>query len=163
MHLHISVAQLAQSIAFYSTLFGARPTVEKPDYAKWMLDDPRVNFAISQRGAKVGLDHVGIQVENEQELADIQSRLAAADLNMVTQTGTTCCYAKSDKHWVQDPCGIAWETYHTLDSAPTFNDSTEAQNTDSACCAPMLQTLSPAMSQAMPETIQFAPRIKKTS
>lgn len=159
MHLHISVAQLAQSIAFYSTLFGARPTVEKPDYAKWMLDDPRVNFAISQRGAKIGLDHVGIQVENEQELAEIQSRLDAADLNMVTQTGTTCCYAKSDKHWVQDPSGIAWETYHTLDSAPTFNDSAEAKNADSACCAPMSQ----AASQAMPETIQFAPRIKKSS
>jgi catechol-2,3-dioxygenase len=151
MHLHISVAQLAQSIEFYSTLFGARPTVEKPDYAKWMLDDPRVNFAISQRGAKTGLDHVGIQVENEQELAEIQSRLAAADLQMVTQTGTTCCYAKSDKHWVQDPSGIAWETYHTLDSAPTFNDSTEAHNAESACCAPI------------PATIQFSTRIKTSS
>jgi catechol-2,3-dioxygenase len=134
MHLHISVADLTQSIQFYSTLFGAAPSVEKPDYAKWMLEDPRVNFAISQRGANVGLDHVGIQVENDQELTEIQSRLDAADLQMVTQTGTTCCYAKSDKHWVQDPSGIAWETYHTLDSAPTFNDSSVESN--SACCAP---------------------------
>jgi catechol-2,3-dioxygenase len=149
MHLHISVADLTQSIAFYSTLFGAAPSVEKPDYAKWMLDDPCVNFAISQRGAKVGLDHVGIQVENNQELAEIQSRLAEADMQMVTQTGTTCCYAKSDKHWVQDPSGIAWEAYHTLNSAPTFNDS--ATESTSACCTPTT------------EAIMFAPRIKKST
>lgn len=137
MHLHVSVDDLNKSITFYNTLFGTAPTVLKPDYAKWMLNDPLVNFAISQRGAKVGLDHVGIQVDNDEELAEIKSRLDAADMAVLTQEGTTCCYAKSDKHWVQDPSGIAWETYHTLDSAPTFND--EAHPSDSACCAPTAQ------------------------
>ena len=137
MHLHVAVDDLAQSIRFYSTLFGTLPAVEKPDYAKWMLDDPRVNFAISRRGVKPGLDHIGIQVESEAELDEIRQRLDAADLAMLTETGTTCCYAKSDKHWVQDPSGIAWETYHTLDSAPTFNGSTEgAGASGTACCAP---------------------------
>ncbi|OIR04446.1 cadmium-induced protein CadI [mine drainage metagenome] len=137
MHLHVSVDDLKKSITFYNTLFGIAPTVQKPDYAKWMLTDPLVNFAISQRGAKVGLDHVGIQVDNDEELAEIKSRLDAADMSVLTQEATTCCYAKSDKHWVQDPSGIAWETYHTLDSAPTFND--ESQQSDSACCAPTAQ------------------------
>lgn len=137
MHLHVSVDDLNKSITFYNTLFGAAPTVQKPDYAKWMLNDPLVNFAISQRGAKVGLDHIGIQVDNDEELAEIKSRLDAADMAVLTQEGTTCCYAKSDKHWVQDPSGIAWETYHTLNSAPTFND--EAHQSDSACCAPTAQ------------------------
>lgn len=135
MHLHVSVDNLKLSIEFYNTLFGAKPTVEKPDYAKWMLDDPRVNFAISQRGAKAGLDHLGIQVENEAELSEIKQRLEHADMSMLTQTGTTCCYAKSDKHWVQDPSGLAWEAYHTLDSAPTFNVANE-QEPSGACCAP---------------------------
>ncbi len=139
LHIHIAVDNLAQSINFYSTLFGAQPTVEKPDYAKWMLDDPLVNFAISQRGAKAGLDHVGIQVDNDDELAEIKARLDAADMSIVSQQGTTCCYAKSDKHWVVDPSGIAWETYHTLDSAPTFNDANE--HSDSACCAPTAQAV----------------------
>lgn len=135
MHLHIAVDDIGQSIQFYNTLFGANPTVEKPDYAKWMLDDPRVNFAISQRGAKPGLDHIGIQVEDSAELEEIRSRLEQADMQMLSQTGTGCCYAKSDKHWVQDPSGIAWETYHTLDSIPTFSDATE-HTSESACCAP---------------------------
>lgn len=139
MHLHVSVENLTHSIQFYSTLFGVSPTVEKPDYAKWMLDDPFVNFAISQRGNKLGLDHVGIQVESDAELSEIKLRLEAAELAVISQTGTTCCYAKSDKHWVQDPSGIAWETYHTLNSAPTFNDSTEQSN--SACCAPVAQSV----------------------
>lgn len=147
MHLHISVEDLSKSITFYNTLFGASPTVEKSDYAKWMLNDPLVNFAISQRGAKVGLDHVGIQVENDEELADIKSRLDAADMSILTQEGTTCCYAKSDKHWVQDPSGIAWETYHTLNSAQTFNDSVE--QSESACCAPI------------PQQVQFISRRSK--
>ena len=118
IHLHVSVDDLAKSINFYKILFGESPTVEKTDYAKWMLNDPLVNFAISQRGAKMGLDHIGIQVENNDELTEIKSRLEAADMDMLTQEGATCCYAKSDKHWVQDPSGIAWETYHTLESAP---------------------------------------------
>lgn len=134
LHLHISVDNLQKSMAFYSTLFGSAPSVVKPDYAKWMLDDPLVNFAISQRGMKAGLDHVGIQVENEEELAEIRQRLEQADMQMLTETGTTCCYAKSDKHWVQDPSGLAWETYRTLESAPTFNNPEAAP--EAACCTP---------------------------
>jgi catechol 2,3-dioxygenase-like lactoylglutathione lyase family enzyme len=139
MHLHVAVDDLAKSIHFYNTLFGALPSVEKSDYAKWMLDDPLVNFAISQRGTKAGLDHIGIQVENEDELAEIKTRLETADMDMLTQEGTTCCYAKTDKHWVQDPSGIAWETYHTLESALTFNNADESAMTESACCAPIAQ------------------------
>jgi catechol 2,3-dioxygenase-like lactoylglutathione lyase family enzyme len=139
LHLHVSVDDLARSIGFYSTMFGMEPTVEKSDYAKWMLDDPYVNFAISQRGVRVGLDHVGIQVDNDEELSQIKARLDAAEMSVLTQEGTTCCYAKSDKHWVVDPSGIAWETYHTLESAPTFNDENEPS--DSACCAPTAQAV----------------------
>jgi predicted lactoylglutathione lyase len=141
MHIHIAVDDLNKSINFYNTLFAANPSVVKADYAKWMLDDPLVNFAISQRGAKAGLDHIGIQVDSEQELSAIKANLDQAELNTLTQQGTTCCYAKSDKHWVIDPSGIAWETYHTLDSAPTFNDSDAQTSTDSACCAPTAQTV----------------------
>lgn len=140
MHLHVSVDDLDKSIDFYSTLFGMAPAVSKPDYAKWMLDDPLVNFAISQRGAKAGLDHVGIQVETDLELAEIRQRLEQADMAMLTETGTTCCYAKSDKHWVQDPSGIAWETYRTLDSAPTFTAPSVDQS-DSACCTPAVEKI----------------------
>lgn len=140
MHIHIAVDDLAHSTAFYRQLFGAEPTVLKPDYAKWMLDDPRVNFAISQRGETPGLNHLGIQVESAGELDEIQARLQAADMALLTETGTTCCYAKSDKHWVQDPSGIAWEAYHTLDSAPTFNAaSDEAAHT--GCCAPSAEKI----------------------
>jgi catechol-2,3-dioxygenase len=148
MHLHVAVEDLDKSIAFYNSLFGAEPTTLKPDYAKWMLDDPAVNFAISHRSAKTGLDHIGIQAENETELAEIKARLETAEMHMVTQEGTTCCYAKSDKHWVQDPSGIAWETYHTLDSAPTFNNAEDEAAPQSACCAPT------------PQNIQFMSRTK---
>lgn len=138
MHLHISVDDIKQSVGFYSNLFGASPTVSKPDYAKWMLDDPLVNFAISKRGAKAGLDHIGIQVESESELEEIKDRLEKAELSLLTEEGTTCCYAKSDKHWVQDPSGIAWETYRTLDSAPTFSGQ-ETPEPSAACCVPAAQ------------------------
>ena len=150
IHLHVSVDDLAKSISFYNTLFGAAPTVVKDDYAKWMMEDPRVNFAISQRGAKAGLDHVGIQVESDEELSEIQCRLEKADMDMLTQAGTTCCYAKSDKHWVQDPSGIAWETYRTLESAPTFNNATEQTAPEGVCCAPT-------------QSIQLIKRTEKTS
>lgn len=138
MHLHVSVDGIQKSLAFYSQLFGAKPTVSEPDYAKWMLDDPLVNFAISQRGAKAGLDHIGIQVESDVELTEIKERLEKAELSVLTEEGTTCCYAKSDKHWVQDPSGIAWETYRTLESAPTFNGQETAASA-SACCVPTPQ------------------------
>ncbi|WP_024930494.1 ArsI/CadI family heavy metal resistance metalloenzyme [Methylophilus sp. OH31] len=140
MHLHVSVDDINQSVGFYSKLFGASPTVSKPDYAKWMLDDPLVNFAISKRGAKAGLDHIGIQVEHESELDEIKARLEKAELSLVTEEGTTCCYAKSDKHWVQDPSGIAWETYRTLASAPTFSGQ-EASAPGAACCIPAAQKI----------------------
>ena len=136
MHLHVAVDNLDASVRFYSTLFGATPTINKPDYAKWMLEDPRVNFAISQRGAKPGLDHVGIQVDSDAELDDIRRRLEQADLSLLTESATTCCYAKSDKHWVQDPSGIAWETYRTLDSAPTFSGQPAPHEAATGCCAP---------------------------
>ena len=107
LHVHVSVENLAESIRFYSALFASEPTVSKDDYAKWMLDDPRVNFAISERGHKVGLDHLGVQVESEEELGEMQERLAGAGLPMDEQIGTHCCYAKSDKYWTVDPQGIA--------------------------------------------------------
>jgi len=143
MHLHIAVEDLTQSIIFYNSLFGTPPTVTKDDYAKWMLDNPSVNFAISTRSKTIGLDHVGIQADNEDELAEIKTRLDAAEMNITSQTGTTCCYSQSDKHWVQDPSGIAWETYNTLNSAPTFNGQQDdsAATSSSACCAPAQQTV----------------------
>lgn len=141
MHLHVSVDDLNKSISFYSSLFGAQPTIQKIDYAKWMLDDPLVNFAISKRGATPGLDHIGIQVEHESELSEIKQRLESAELSMISQEGTTCCYSKSDKHWVQDPSGIAWETYQTLDSSPTFSTDENFKQANSACCAPATQNV----------------------
>lgn len=139
-HMHMAVEDIEKNVQFYSTLFGAEPTVRKADYAKWMLEDPRVNFAISKRGAKSGLDHVGIQVDNDVELEDIHSRLARADQEMLEQKGTSCCYAKSDKYWVQDPQGVAWEAYHTLGEVPVFGDGaliTQSKGEfKAACCAP---------------------------
>lgn len=140
-HVHISVPDLVDSIRFYSALFAAEPTVVKSDYAKWMLDDPRVDFAISQRGAAPGLDHLGVQVENDAELAEMHTRLNGAALPVDEQIGTACCYARSDKYWTVDPQGIAWETYQTLGDVPTFgesrNSSAAESNADaSACCSP---------------------------
>jgi len=140
LHVHVSVENLAESIRFYSALFASEPTVTKDDYAKWMLDDPRVNFAISKRGHKVGLDHLGVQVESEAELDEMQQRLANAELPMEAQIGTNCCYAKSDKYWSVDPQGIAWESYHTLDSIPTFGES-RSDEAASTCCAPTPATI----------------------
>ena len=139
MHLHVAVDDLAKNIVFYSRMFGCAPSVEKADYAKWMLDDPRVNFAISARGLKPGLDHMGIQTDTDAELAAMKQQFDAAGLESVSQIGTTCCYAESDKHWLADPQGIAWETYHTLADAPTFGSA--ERSTNSACCAPAAQTV----------------------
>lgn len=122
LHIHLAVENLDQNIAFYSTLFGAQPSVQQPDYAKWMLDDPRVNFAISNRSTQIGLDHLGIQAENEQELQAIKQQLDATQAPIKAQEGAACCYARSDKHWITDPQGIAWESFHTLEGIPTFND-----------------------------------------
>jgi catechol 2,3-dioxygenase-like lactoylglutathione lyase family enzyme len=139
-HVHVAVHDLRQSIRFYSALFGARPSVEKPDYAKWMLDDPRVNFAISTRGNKAGLDHLGIQAETGDELEEVGSRLAQADVSLQPQKGASCCYAKSDKYWTIDPQGVAWESFHTLDSVPMYagdaRSKAAAVEHKVACCAP---------------------------
>jgi hypothetical protein len=138
-HVHVAVTDLPASIRYYSALFAAEPTIHKPDYAKWALEDPRVNFAISSRGAapaKLGVDHLGIQAETDEELAEIQERLASANLPMQEQSNTTCCYAKSDKYWSIDPQGIAWESFRTLGSAPTYGQSRQALDTGAACCTP---------------------------
>jgi hypothetical protein len=129
------VHDLEKSIRFYKAMFDAEPTVRRPDYAKWQLDDPRVNFAISQRGAKTGVDHLGIQAENAVELAQLRSQLAQADVAIMDQTNATCCYAKSDKHWTIDPQGIAWESFHTLESAPRYGDD-RIGDAKAACCTP---------------------------
>jgi len=138
LHVHVSVTDLPQSVRFYSALFAAQPTVLKDDYAKWMLDDPRVNFAISNRGAKAGLDHLGIQAENGPELEEIGSRLAQADVSVLPQKAASCCYAKSDKYWTLDPQGVAWESFHTLDSVPVYGSDTRIQTGErkAACCSP---------------------------
>ena len=119
-HVHLNVTDLAQSIRFYSALFAAKPTLRKPDYAKWMLDDPRINFAISTRGSEPGVDHLGFQTDDADELAELKGRAQAADMAVLDEGATTCCYARSDKHWVTDPQGIAWEHFHTLPDIPVF-------------------------------------------
>jgi catechol 2,3-dioxygenase-like lactoylglutathione lyase family enzyme len=137
LHVHVAVHDLQQSIRFYSALFAAQPAVKQDDYAKWMLDDPRVNFAISTRATKAGLDHLGIQTDNGAELEDLGSRLAQADVAITAQKGASCCYAKSDKYWTIDPQGIAWESFHTLDSAPVYGKDAgvrEVQPKKAACC-----------------------------
>jgi catechol 2,3-dioxygenase-like lactoylglutathione lyase family enzyme len=138
LHVHVVVHDLEQNIRFYSALFAAQPAVRKDDYAKWMLDDPRVNFAISTRGKKAGLDHLGIQAGDESELEEIGSRLAQADVSVLPQKGASCCYAKSDKYWTLDPQGIAWESFHTLDRMPVYGEDTRTRQAapKEACCAP---------------------------
>jgi glyoxalase/bleomycin resistance protein/dioxygenase superfamily protein len=138
MHVHVGVHDLAQSVRFYSALFAARPTVLEDDYAKWQLEDPRVNFAISTRGKRAGLDHLGIQAENGDELEEIGIRLAQADVSTTSQKNAACCYAKSDKYWTLDPQGIAWESFHTLDSVPMFGEDTrqKAEPGKASCCGP---------------------------
>jgi catechol 2,3-dioxygenase-like lactoylglutathione lyase family enzyme len=121
-HVHVGVADLAASTRSYTAMFGMQPTVKKTDYAKWMLDDPRINFAISERGGEAGIHHLGFQAENEAELKEIHTRLQSADTTIVAEEGMNCCYAKSDKYWVQDPSGIAWESFRSLDSIPYFGD-----------------------------------------
>jgi catechol 2,3-dioxygenase-like lactoylglutathione lyase family enzyme len=149
LHVHVSVDDLATSIRFYRTLFAAEPTVSKPDYAKWLLDDPRVNFAISTRGGDTGLNHLGIQVETQHELQEVYGRLKQADRPVLEEGATTCCYAQSEKAWIADPQGLAWETFLTSGDSTTYGDSvdlgpirTRAAEHDTpatgqaACCAP---------------------------
>lgn len=132
-HIHVGVENLQQSVQFYSTLFGQKPTKLKEDYAKWMLEDPRLNFAISTRTNDKGVDHLGIQVETPVELTEISERLKKADLGVQDEGETTCCYAKSNKAWVEDPSGIAWEAYQNMGDVEVFS---EKQKGEAACCAP---------------------------
>ena len=143
LHLHVSVPDIDQAVAFYSTLFDAPPTVTKPDYAKWMLEDPRVNLAISSRARAIGVDHVGIQVDSAGELAELAARLKAAGSETMDQEATTCCYAKSDKSWVSDPAGMRWETFFSHGDATSYGEDMPAasgsccgtpQATEQACC-----------------------------
>jgi catechol 2,3-dioxygenase-like lactoylglutathione lyase family enzyme len=136
LHVHIAVDDLEKSIGFYSTLFGAEPTVLKSDYAKWMLDDPKVNLAISHRDRAAGVDHLGIQVERDDELREIAQRLTAAGEKTRDQESTTCCYAQSNKAWVNDPSGVRWETFFTFGDATTYGEDEPAVDAvaPQACC-----------------------------
>jgi catechol 2,3-dioxygenase-like lactoylglutathione lyase family enzyme len=134
-HIHLSVQDLDANIRFYSAVFGMEPSVRKDDYAKWMVEDPRINFAISTRQSATGVNHLGIQVDSDEALATLRNRAADAALGVRDEKGAECCYALSDKYWLTDPQGIPWETYHTLDSIPLFGGS-EAAKSCEACCAP---------------------------
>ena len=152
LHVHVAVDNLEKSIGFYSALFAVKPTVINPDYAKWMLDDPRVNFAISMRGRRAGLDHLGIQVENGTELREVYARLDKAGGSVIEQGQTTCCYAQSEKAWVDDPSGIAWETFLTTGESTVYGDGSGERTSEpriagaatAACCAPQTATEKPA-------------------
>lgn len=144
-HVHTRVQDLQASIAFYSRLFAAEPVRVESEYAKWMLEDPRINFAISTRGDKPGIDHLGFQTDTEEELTELKARAASADMTLLDEGETTCCYARSDKHWIVDPQGIAWEHFHTLGNIPVFREGETATGTccatteaprATACCAP---------------------------
>jgi predicted lactoylglutathione lyase len=148
MHVHVSVADINNAIRFYSALFATKPSIVKDDYAKWMLDDPRMNFAISSRGAAPGLDHLGIQVESESELQDVFSRLHEAGGNVIDEGKTTCCYANSEKSWIDDPAGISWETFYTSGESTNYGNSFDKEARIAhakACCG---SAVKPAAEQA---------------
>ncbi len=153
MHVHVGVKDLDSSIRFYSTLFGAEPAVTKHDYAKWMLDDPRVNFAISSRGQAVkGVEHLGIQVENAEELSEVYARLQAADRPVLEEGATTCCYAKSEKSWITDPSGLVWETFLTSGDATVYSTgetltAASIAASHGACCTPEMPGAKPVVSE----------------
>ena len=134
-HVHVHVNNLEKNIAFYSAMFEQQPARTEADYAKWMLTDPPVNFAISTRGDAPGVDHLGIQVERAEELDALKANATRADMTLLDEGPTTCCYSRSDKYWVTDPQGIAWEQFHTLDSIPVFSEAKPAAAEASACCA----------------------------
>lgn len=142
-HVHLNVADLAASIRFYQELFGAEPSVLKPDYAKWMLEDPRLNFAISSTGRAPGIDHLGLQVDSSEDLAALGQRLQAAGGTVVPEDATVCCYARSDKAWTEDPQGTRWETFHTFGEATTYHAVDAACATDGASCTPDVAAMKP--------------------
>jgi catechol 2,3-dioxygenase-like lactoylglutathione lyase family enzyme len=135
LHVHVAVQNLNTSIRFYREIFNAEPTVLKADYAKWMLDDPRVNFAISERNAATGVRHLGIQVENPSELLEVYERLKRAEGPVLEEGATTCCYAKSEKSWIEDPQGIQWETFLTTGESTTYGTA-EVRESAKPCCSP---------------------------
>lgn len=141
MHINVGVENIDDSIKFYNALFGAEPVKTKTDYAKWMLDDPRINFAISSRTNKIGVDHLGIQVEKNEELNELRERLKSAEMAMFDEGETVCCYARSEKSWAKDPSGVAWETYRTMEDVQLFAGEKETENSSdsprpkSSCCA----------------------------
>jgi len=140
-HVNMKVADIGQSVRFYSVLFAASPSVIKPDYAKWMLDDPRVNFSISTHGGAPGIDHLGIQVESEGELREVYGRLQSAERPVIEEGATTCCYAKSEKSWVRDPQGVSWETFLTTGESTVYGasrPSDTSERPDAACCVPAI-------------------------
>lgn len=140
-HIHVGVKDLNESVQFYSTLFGQKPTKLKEDYAKWMIEDPRINFAISTRSNEEGLDHLGFQVDDDGELTQLTDRLKKADLGVYGEGSTTCCYAESNKAWVKDPSGIAWETYQTMADAEVYSEKPKTpEPVSNACCAPKTAT-----------------------
>jgi catechol 2,3-dioxygenase-like lactoylglutathione lyase family enzyme len=161
LHVHVAVDDLTHSIGFYSALFAAQPSVVKTDYAKWMLDDPRVNFAISTRGRAPGLDHLGIQVEDKTELHEVYARLRQAGGPVVEQGETACCYAKSEKCWIEDPAGIAWETFHTTGENTDYGDGTgerEARVANAkACCVPTASVVPETASACCAPSASAAP------
>jgi len=132
-HVHVSVDDLDANVRFYSTVFGMAPTVIKPDYAKWMVDDPRINFAISRRGSPAGVDHLGVQVDSDQDLTVLRKQIATAEIQALDQPNSNCCYARADKYWTTDPQGIAWETFHTLESIPVYGNAGRDKGLN--CCA----------------------------
>ncbi|KRD55403.1 glyoxalase [Acidovorax sp. Root275] len=154
-HVHMHVDDLAKSIAFYSRLFAAEPARVEGDYAKWMLEDPRVNFAISTRGDKPGVDHLGFQVDEADELAELKARAEGADMALLDEGATTCCYARSDKHWITDPQGVAWEHFHTLGNIPVFNEAAAQQ--------PVKTTQQPAKATCCPTGAPSAPEPGKAA
>jgi catechol 2,3-dioxygenase-like lactoylglutathione lyase family enzyme len=140
-HVHVAVRNLDDSVRFYSTIFGAAPSVQKPDYAKWMLDDPRINFAISERAGHHGVNHLGFQVDDDAELEQIHGRLDAAGAQVVAERDVSCCYARSDKYWISDPQGVAWESFRSLGSVPFYGDADKAPASEApapatGCCSP---------------------------
>ena len=137
-HVHVSVENMKHSIEFYTTLFATPPTIVREDYAKWMLEDPRLNFAISARGHAPGVNHLGMQADSAEELAELGRRAEEASAaTYVPQEYATCCYARSDKHWVMDPQGLAWENFHSLETIPVFGQEAAAKEAGGACCIPL--------------------------
>lgn len=153
MHIHVGVKNIEESVRFYNALFGAEPAKLKPDYAKWMLEDPHLNFAISTRAKKPGLDHMGLQVDDAGELNALRDQMSAANISTHSDGETTCCYAKSEKSWVEDPNGIAWEAYHTMEDAQIYSGNDAVS--EAACCVP--ETLQGVCCAPKPELAADAP------